>query len=436
VSSLIVALRFARGDEMTSTGSSSGQMDLPSPTSSPSIIIPKEIAQMVIDLMKQQGGSTIRDGVELILKHDLALTCSTSDGIEVGSYLKFGLSFLAQSPYETLGVTSTADEATIRKAYKKMALKYHPDKNPATTPLFQAIHTAYEKLSSSQPIKIESQEASPPATSKPPQGPPPSTSSSSTANENKKTKSHEKEEQKAFTESQQRAKMKERMKQEAKRKEEQEKEEEKSQREQESGRDKERKEAETRAAERRAKTGYGNRQPYRQRDHIQRKEKSSAGEDYSTNRPPSSTSSSSPPPSTTTPPSDPSSSTAPASATPILPIPFGLKGEVVDVGTVQLEWLPISQWDPPPPVVMKYQVELSWREIMIPDPRGYGQIHKPDPQWEIGSLMITGDKVMKRNLSPGSIYEFSIRYRIPASIDKKQGLLCLPYPTLPYPVHS
>lgn len=38
---------------------------------------------------------------------------------------------MALDPYTILGLTSDADEKAIKKSYRMLSLKYHPDKNSA-----------------------------------------------------------------------------------------------------------------------------------------------------------------------------------------------------------------------------------------------------------------------------------------------------------------
>lgn len=56
---------------------------------------------------------------------------------------------MARDYYRTLGISREATEEEIKKAYRKLALKYHPDKNPDANAeeKFKEIGSAYEVLS-------------------------------------------------------------------------------------------------------------------------------------------------------------------------------------------------------------------------------------------------------------------------------------------------
>ena len=48
--------------------------------------------------------------------------------------------------YEVLGVSRTAEHETIRRAYRRLARKYHPDLNPAAADQFKEVSAAYDVL--------------------------------------------------------------------------------------------------------------------------------------------------------------------------------------------------------------------------------------------------------------------------------------------------
>ena len=54
------------------------------------------------------------------------------------------------SYYEILNITQTADDDEIRSAYKSMALRFHPDRNPKNRAMsehrFRLIKEAYERI--------------------------------------------------------------------------------------------------------------------------------------------------------------------------------------------------------------------------------------------------------------------------------------------------
>lgn len=57
-----------------------------------------------------------------------------------------------QDFYKVLGVSKSATDAEIKSAYRKLAIKYHPDKNKTkeAEEKFKEVTKAYEVLSDSQ----------------------------------------------------------------------------------------------------------------------------------------------------------------------------------------------------------------------------------------------------------------------------------------------
>lgn len=63
---------------------------------------------------------------------------------------------MGKNYYEILGINRTANDDEIKKAYKRMALKYHPDKNdhPQAAEHFQEVAAAFEILSNKEKREV------------------------------------------------------------------------------------------------------------------------------------------------------------------------------------------------------------------------------------------------------------------------------------------
>jgi molecular chaperone DnaJ len=69
---------------------------------------------------------------------------------------------MSKSLYEILGVSENASAEDIKNAYRKLVLKYHPDKNPGNEEAvakFKEVQTAYEILTDPQKKRLHEQKA-------------------------------------------------------------------------------------------------------------------------------------------------------------------------------------------------------------------------------------------------------------------------------------
>jgi DnaJ-class molecular chaperone len=68
--------------------------------------------------------------------------------LEYGRPVSYNRSMDSKDYYKTLDVSEGATPAEIKKAYRNLAFRYHPDKNPGNQELMKEINEAYAVLSS------------------------------------------------------------------------------------------------------------------------------------------------------------------------------------------------------------------------------------------------------------------------------------------------
>jgi len=110
--------------------------------SAPTLFVSRSTRNQAEQLLRSGTGDGAREAVALLLH----AKDSGTGGCDCGSLLSQGLSVVIKRPHEALGVEIGSSEGEVRRAFRKQALKFHPDKTGGlTTALFQSLQTASQK---------------------------------------------------------------------------------------------------------------------------------------------------------------------------------------------------------------------------------------------------------------------------------------------------
>lgn len=113
----------------------------------------------VLRLIATGLGINARDFASIYARHSSA-SQQSSGGYSYGSS-SHSSSRIAHDPYKVLGIESSASDLEVKKAYRRLAMKYHPDKVEGlgeevkrnAVKQFREIQEAYETICKSRQIK-------------------------------------------------------------------------------------------------------------------------------------------------------------------------------------------------------------------------------------------------------------------------------------------
>ena len=107
--------------------------------------------------MKFRRGSSIITACQAIVVSTILATVALSPRAFAAPFCETtfgqakGPNFKSSDPYEVLGIARNASADEIKIAYRKLAMKYHPDQNvhsEQSTAIMKAINAAYANLKS------------------------------------------------------------------------------------------------------------------------------------------------------------------------------------------------------------------------------------------------------------------------------------------------